>query len=546
MQEQVWASLVALGLSGILLGSCLTTVDGTEKRTNPVAGESKKPAGKKQGAQQSPRQSTVPARVPKHPMRKKPTEQEETPSSTEHTGPTTSSLLAQRALGRAKKCIKERKLTLATYYLTCAVTHDPSNMEAVREYHNVVTQIARNDYQQNRRSSAIEKLRALSDFLRQHTAHVLPDHIEELLKIADDVEKRIADWSRQTSIQEARPSQTETEERLAELKQIANKGLFQNNRLSEYLAAARSLREEIELYFPSLVPEIERVLRRLEANRHFLSQSAAFETFLRSFSEFCEASSTEKTIKGAQSQLLRAAYTLQHCEALVRDWMALRSRLPSDLQTRVDEAVVQLNEAATKLQEKRSSVAWREFMTTEPTAFSGTVEKLLQSIRRWRAPADAAPDGDCQKQIERIQAVMREAGSISAHLEHPKYKDKLQALIKELTKSMRIAVEAQRNRYSLWALKRIEQCNKRYYEAKGFVDDAEPMIAAALIEELSPINVTALRSEVYRLYNEVFNTAISELSLGGENEEENDTKVYVLKQLTDLRVTKKVYSPSDF
>ncbi len=529
--------LIVVGLGGILLGSFFFPPGkpGAEPPSRGGGSSGASPSGASTHSQSATQ------------VDQKEKQGNSTKATTKNAG-STASCFAVQALQHARNLIKSDSYdnyVKATYFLTCALTHEPHNMEAVRQYHRVVKKIAELERKRGNLESALSRLEMLKEFLHRHTAYSSPGDIEELLRLANEIDGLIQKWSEQTPPSPG-ISLSEIEQKLQALEQFAERDSGVTSQgIQERIQEVLELEDALSLLEDSAVSSIKVRIARTRV-RKVLENLRVQERFMaleKSFNELLNASDHRAKTPTA------AAYYLQLCEGIVREMLALRNRLPDSWAVRVDGALEKLEKAAADLKKKRSQKIWQDFRSQKHNwkgyLFPRSFDDALKRIQQWTPPKEAKPDGSCQRQIETIQELIRALGEVATKVEDPDIAKEIHSYLKELSEKLRTVIELQRIRYSQWALQEIKTAYEEYKKATGTFGDDEKAIAAAMVDHLGHIDVNLLPYETSRILNEVFNTCFEELDLENDTQEV-DSKLEVTTELARKRNEGEIKKLSDF
>ena len=395
-----------------------------------------------------------------------------------------------------------------------ALAQKPGDLDLIREY------VDRARDQIGATEDAVEKVTqtdALLAFLSHQSAHVAPEDVDALASLADEI---------LASGQDA-PDNSAAEADLPPDERLQS---FLSSPPSEVPASVEDIRERLvesdqardyaDERGEAFPPEAEAYVGRLQAALQHEAALAEGTALLNLAQQEADASAS--------------AYLLQACEGIVRQVVLMETQVGPDRTAQGRALLADLKEASEHIRNQSmredSEAVWASFEKEH-----GSQVRLAQ---KWTRPGKSAMDGACTHQIDKVRDLMRAAQRILPQLTDAQVQGRATELMEELGECLEAASTAQQRRYNLHAMASIQKCYKAGQKHSGFIDN-EQKIGRALIDNLGPLDLRHLTSEVQRCYSEVFEYLYGRLDRPGKADdfESNTNKLYVLKEMSEAKTT---------
>ncbi|MBE6428777.1 MAG: hypothetical protein E7028_09435 [Planctomycetaceae bacterium] len=368
------------------------------------------------------------------------------------------------ALDKGVVCAKDGNIRTATFYFLNALGKTPGNMEVIETYRNIVQGVIDSSVDTEAKYAY---LIAMEGFLQEQISTVPTDKVETLVLWLDGIEdQKVKLENAETEAVEEIPELTEQEE------------------LAQTFSDLKSALEKQQEY-------VRRSLAMCKEDPNFLDI---------------------------------ASYQLQECEQIMRSLIAVQPMLPRERKIETAKAYADLQTLSETVQDTKSAMVWKEYCEKEWMPFIDN----LTTPRQWNTEptADKNEKGIAEQRIILIQKQMSELQQLLPKLsgkylgdmneEYPEDVQNAAVCLKKMQNWLKEASEIQRDNYNKWAVKKIQECNDRCFNAQGPVingKEGAQNIAKSLIENLGPIDQMYLTPMISRCYQEVLNKYLTDNQL---------------------------------
>jgi tetratricopeptide (TPR) repeat protein len=404
----------------------------------------------------------------------------------------------ERAKILAKQLTDSGNLNDATFYFANALGKDPGNLELIEGYSDLIRKIAESHIRAKRVSEAADQLNLLESFIRARIPLVESQNVQTLLNVLSEVDKQ-----KSSALASLRKSDGETNEEPAV------------DKLS--LKIIKDLKErKLDLSIPKETVEIHKKITELEGAVDYPSPpqqsdlaltDSDIKTLQETISRLKVADAAGQLIDEARSWInlsdkeqdtTTAAYYLQLCENSVRQLLTVRDRLEPFHQKEQEELLKSLRTAS-------ENVSWRNSVEILDKFYKSKYSQFVESqskVMPWGTAK--APDGECQREINKLTEVLGEFGKVLPKISDEKVLEGAREKLPGIGKRLDYLKTEQQRRYCLWALDLIKATSGEAERHIGTVTDDKDDIAKTMVKHMKEIDQRFLTFEVGRSYGDVF------------------------------------------